>query len=74
MHAGLSPDPTFGSVIPAIHQTSTFAQPRPGEFVDDYDYARSANPTRMALERALGELEGGHRGDASHPGSRPSTR
>ena len=59
VHAGLTPDPTFGSVIPAIHQTSTFAQPRPGEFVGDYDYARSANPTRTALERALGELEGG---------------
>ena len=60
VHAGLSPDPSFGSVIPAIHQTSTFAQPRPGEFVEDYDYARSANPTRAALEQALGELEGGH--------------
>ena len=60
MHAGLEPDPTYGSVIPAIHQTSTFAQPSPGEFVEDYDYARSANPTRTALERALGELEGGH--------------
>jgi cystathionine gamma-synthase len=59
VHAGLTPDPTFGSVIPAIHQTSTYAQPRPGEFVEDYDYARSANPTRAALERALGELEGG---------------
>ncbi len=59
VHAGLSPDPSFGSVIPAIHQTSTFAQSRPGEFVEDYDYARSANPTRAALERALGELEGG---------------
>ena len=34
-------------------------QPAPGEFVEDYDYARSANPTRAALERALGELEGG---------------
>jgi cystathionine gamma-synthase len=34
-------------------------QQRPGEFVEDYDYARSANPTRAALERALGELEGG---------------
>ena len=33
---------------------------RPGEFVEDYDYARSANPTRAALEHALGELEGGH--------------
>jgi cystathionine gamma-synthase len=59
VHAGLTPDPTFGSVIPAIHQTSTYAQRAPGEFVQDYDYARSANPTRAALERALGELEGG---------------
>jgi cystathionine gamma-synthase len=59
VHAGLTPDPAFGSVIPAIHQTSTYAQRRPGEFVDDYDYARSANPTRAALETALGELEGG---------------
>jgi cystathionine gamma-synthase len=59
VHAGLEPDPTYGSVIPAIHQTSTFAQPAVGEFVEDYDYARSANPTRAALEKALGELEGG---------------
>ena len=59
VHAGLSPDPTYGSVIPAIHQTSTYAQQRPGEFVEDYDYSRSANPTRSALEQALGELEGG---------------
>jgi cystathionine gamma-synthase len=60
VHAGLDPDPTFGSVIPPIHQTSTYVQPAPGEFTEDYDYARSANPTRAALERALGELEGGH--------------
>jgi cystathionine gamma-synthase len=59
VHAGLEPDPTYGSVIPPIHQTSTFVQPAPGEFTEDYDYARSANPTRAALERALGELEGG---------------
>ena len=59
VHAGLTPDPSFGSVIPAIHQTSTYAQPRPGEFVGDYDYARTANPTRNALEQAIGELEGG---------------
>jgi cystathionine gamma-synthase len=59
VHAGLTPDPTYGSVIPAIHQTSTYAQRSPGEFVQDYDYSRSANPTRAALERALGELEGG---------------
>jgi cystathionine gamma-synthase len=59
VHAGLEPDPSFGSVIPPIHQTSTYVQPSPGEFVEDYDYARSANPTRAALERAIGELEGG---------------
>jgi cystathionine gamma-synthase len=59
VHAGLEPDPSFGSVIPPIHQTSTYVQPNPGEFVEDYDYARSANPTRAALERAIGELEGG---------------
>jgi cystathionine gamma-synthase len=59
VHAGLEPDPSYGSVIPAIHQTSTFRQPAVGEFVEDFDYARSANPTRAALETALGELEGG---------------
>ena len=59
VHAGLDPDPTYGSVIPPIHQTSTFAQRVPGEFVEGFDYSRSANPTRAALERALGELEGG---------------
>jgi cystathionine gamma-synthase len=59
VHAGLKPDPSFKSVIPAIHQTSTYAQAAPGQFVEDYDYSRSANPTRFALEEALGELEGG---------------
>jgi cystathionine gamma-synthase len=59
VHAGLEPDPAYGSVVPPIHQTSTYVQAAPGEFVEDYDYARSANPTRAALERALGELEGG---------------
>jgi cystathionine gamma-synthase len=60
VHAGLDPDPAFGSVIPAVHLTSTYVQPAPGEFVGHFDYSRSANPTRSALERALGELEGGH--------------
>jgi cystathionine gamma-synthase len=59
VHAGLEPDPSYGSVVPPIHQTSTYAQGAPGEFVEGFDYARSANPTRAALERALGELEGG---------------
>ncbi len=60
VHAGLDPDPSYGSVVPAIHQSATYVQPAPGEFVDDYDYSRAANPTRRALENALGELEGGH--------------
>jgi cystathionine gamma-synthase len=60
VHAGLDPDPSYGSVVPAIHQASTYVQPAPGQFVEDYDYSRAANPTRRALENALGELEGGH--------------
>lgn len=59
VHAGLKPDPTFGSVVPAIHQASTYVQEAPGRFHEDYDYSRAANPTRAALETALGELEGG---------------
>jgi cystathionine gamma-synthase len=60
VHAGLEPDPGYGGVVPAIHQATTYVQRAPGEFVEDYDYSRAANPTRRALEAALGELEGGH--------------
>jgi cystathionine gamma-synthase len=60
VHAGLEPDPSFGDIVPAIHQASTYVQQAPGEFREQYDYSRSANPTRSALERALGELEGGY--------------
>jgi cystathionine gamma-synthase len=60
VHAGLRADPAYGSIIPAIHQTSTFVQPRVGETVAGYDYARALNPTRAALEEALGALEGGY--------------
>jgi cystathionine gamma-synthase len=59
VHAGLQPDPSYGGVVPAIHQASTYVQDAPGEFVEDFDYSRSANPTRTQLEKALGELEGG---------------
>jgi cystathionine gamma-synthase len=60
VRAGLDPDPSYGSIIPAIHQTSTFVQPRVGENTfEDFDYSRGANPTRAALEKALGALEGG---------------
>jgi cystathionine gamma-synthase len=60
VRAGLDPDPHYRSVIPAIHQTSTYAQSGVGDFVEKYEYSRAANPTRTALERALGDLEGGH--------------
>jgi cystathionine gamma-synthase len=60
VHAGLEPDPTYGSVVPAVHLTSTYVQPSPGEFVGDFDYSRAGNPTRHQLEIALGVLEGGY--------------
>jgi cystathionine gamma-synthase len=60
VHAGLEPDPGYGGVVPAIHQATTYVQGAPGSFREDYDYSRSANPTRRALETALGQLEGGH--------------
>ncbi|MDA0184706.1 PLP-dependent transferase [Solirubrobacter phytolaccae] len=59
VHAGLEPDPSYGGVVPPIHQASTYVQKAVGDYVEDFDYSRSANPTRAALERALGELEGG---------------
>src|SRR4051794_9252208 len=60
VHAGLEPDPGYGGIVPAIHQATTYVQGTPGgSFREDYDYSRSANPTRRMLELALGELEGG---------------
>ena len=59
VHAGLEPEPTYGGVVPPNHQASTYVQKAVGDFVEDFDYSRSANPTRAALERAIGELEGG---------------
>src|SRR3954452_5752901 len=59
VHAGLEPEPSYGGVVPPIHQASTYVQKGPGDYVEDFDYSRSANPTRAALERAIGELEGG---------------
>ncbi len=62
VHAGYTPDAT-GAVMPAIYATSTYAQPAPGEHTG-YEYSRSGNPTRTALENAIAELEGGSRGFA----------
>jgi cystathionine beta-lyase/cystathionine gamma-synthase len=61
IHAGQEPDPTTGAVIVPIYQTSTFAQEEVG-VTKGYDYARSGNPTRTALETALAALENGRYG------------
>ena len=59
IHAGQRPDPTTGAIMTPVYQTSTFVQSSPGVCKDNYDYARSANPTRTALEANLAALEGG---------------
>ncbi len=56
IHDGQAPDPTTGAVIPPVYLTSTYVQQAPGEH-RGYDYSRTANPTRTALERALASLE-----------------
>jgi cystathionine gamma-lyase len=63
IHAGQKPDPQTGAVMTPIYATSTYAQSSPGEH-KGYDYARTRNPTRDALEACLAELEGGHAGFA----------
>ena len=59
IHAGQHPDPATGAIMTPVYQTSTYAQDSPGVFKDNYDYSRSANPTRTALEANLASLEGG---------------
>jgi cystathionine gamma-synthase len=62
IHAGQEPDPTTGSVVVPIHQTSTFKQDGVGGLRRGYEYSRSANPTRDALQECLAALEGGRHG------------
>ena len=59
IHAGQDPEPAYGAVNVPIYQTSTYAVPAVGEH-KGYDYARTGNPTRTALETAVASLEGGH--------------
>lgn len=68
VHAGERPDPTTGAISTPIYFTSTYVQPTPGVFKDGYDYSRSANPTRTALEAKLASLEGGEVGLAFSSG------
>jgi cystathionine gamma-synthase len=59
VHAGQAPDPTTGAVIPPVHFSTTFAQDGIGGLRQGYEYGRSGNPTRTALETQLAALEGG---------------
>jgi cystathionine gamma-lyase len=63
IHAGQSPDPSTGAVMPPIYATSTYAQSSPGVH-QGFEYSRSHNPTRFAYERCAAGLEGGTRGFA----------
>ncbi len=62
IHAGQEPDPGTGSVVVPIYQTSTYKQDGVGGLRGGYEYSRSANPTRTALETCLAALEAGSRG------------
>src|SRR5574339_856790 len=56
IHAGVEPDPSTGAIMTPIYQTSTYVQSAPGQH-KGYEYARSQNPTRTALEEALASIE-----------------
>src|SRR5512140_3012654 len=61
IHAGQPPDAATGAVVVPIYQTSTYAQAQVGE-TKGYDYSRTNNPTRTALEQCIASLEGGESG------------
>ncbi len=58
IHAGVEPDPTTGAIMTPIYQTSTYVQAAPGDH-KGYEYARTQNPTRDALQASLAAIEGG---------------
>ena len=69
VHAGVSPDPTSGAIMTPIFQTSTYVQPAVGEPLGGrFDYGRTANPTREALEASIAALESGAHGLAFSSG------
>ena len=63
IHAGQSPDPTTGAIMTPIYATSTYVQASPGEH-KGFDYSRTSNPTRLAYERCVADLESGSHGFA----------
>lgn len=62
IHAGQAPDATVGAIMTPVFQTSTYVQSSPGVAIDGYEYARTKNPTRTALEENIASLEGGRFG------------
>jgi len=62
IHAGQEPDPLTGAVVPPIYQVSTYKQDGVGGLRGGYEYSRSANPTRTALQECLAAIEGGRHG------------
>src|SRR5437660_9745352 len=72
IHAGQGPDPATGATIVPIYATSTYTQAAPGQH-KGYEYSRSANPTRTALETCLASLEGGEGGLAFASGLAATT-
>ena len=73
IHDGQEPDPSTGAVTVPIYQTSTYVQEEVGKLKDGYDYSRTANPTRRALERCMASLEGGSHGFAFASGMAATT-
>jgi cystathionine gamma-synthase len=67
IHAGQSPDPATGAVVPPVHFTTTYAQERVGEH-KGYDYSRTDNPTRTGLQACVASLEGAEHGLAFSSG------
>src|SRR5438045_8045063 len=67
IHAGVEPDPTTGAIMTPIYQTSTYVQEAPAKH-KGYEYARSQNPTRTALEAAFAAIENGRHGLAFSSG------
>lgn len=61
IHGGQTPDPAYGAVMPPIYQTSTYAQTTPGGH-KGFEYSRTHNPTRQALEKSLASIENGKHG------------
>src|SRR5450755_4948566 len=72
IHAGQEADPTTGATIVPIYATSTYTQTAPGQH-KGYEYSRTGNPTRHALETCLAALEGGERGLAFASGLAATT-